>query len=637
MSLRINSSLSLMATRQLDRVNKAIARSIDRLASGSRIATPLDGASEMARGTQLSAQFRAINQAIRNVNDGIGILTTADGAMDTLTSLLQRMRELSIQSANGTLGSNDRTYLSNEFEELVAEFARTINSTNFNGKQLFSGDFDNLNIQLGSSPTDRINLSMERVNSADYFEDGYSFVGNGTFNAGTTINDGISGGYSNHFVLTADLNGDGRDDIIRTDNSGGSLVSVFYSTGQGTFSARQTLAISGNFFSGDVGDINGDGRIDFVMNNSGPHTVVVAINNGGGSFSISGTWAVAGNPNDVKLGDLNGDGSLDFVTGGGSSIGSRTGNGSGLFGNAYSVSVTGGSNQVELGDFDEDGNLDVISLNIGSTSVSIGLGNGDGSFQTITTIGTTGTGPNSMKVDDFNGDGHMDIAVAETTANTIGFFFGNGDGTFASRTTISATGAPVGLGKGDFNGDGAIDLFYGSSTSGFMSVLLNNGSGSFTQATTYTTSNVVDSEVGDFSGDGVDDIVWISNSAPYNANTLIAQSSYVLTDPMKIDTQERAEDMLDRIDDNLDQILSYRAQIGAQISRLTSSESVLSVTRENIAKAKSELMDLDYASEMAEFARLQILQQAGVSVLAQAHISSKLTLELLKNIKEMRP
>lgn len=153
MGLRINTNLfSLNAQRNLSTHTKKLAGSFQRLSTGLRIASASDDAAGLAISERLRAQVRSLDQAKRNANDGISLTQTAEGALDETSSLLVRLRELSIQASNGTVNSTDRDTLNQEFQALVSEIDRIAASTSFNGTQLLSSS-TSITLQIGAGTT----------------------------------------------------------------------------------------------------------------------------------------------------------------------------------------------------------------------------------------------------------------------------------------------------------------------------------------------------------------------------------------------------------------------------------------------------------------------------------------------------
>jgi flagellin len=134
----INTNLaSINAQRSLNGTGAQLARSIERLSSGVRINSARDDAAGLAISDRMNAQVRGMNQAARNANDGVSLLQTADGALSSLSDNLQRVRELAVQAANGTLSSQDRAAVSKEVQQLLQEVDRIGRGTNFNGNLIF--------------------------------------------------------------------------------------------------------------------------------------------------------------------------------------------------------------------------------------------------------------------------------------------------------------------------------------------------------------------------------------------------------------------------------------------------------------------------------------------------------------------
>src|SRR6185436_9330286 len=150
MGFRINTNvISLASQRALTSSSKALGRALERLASGSRINRAGDDAAGLAISEGLGSQVRGVRVAVRNANDALGFLNTAEGALSELTNITQRLRELAIQASNGTLGASDRTYLNAERGQLLSEFDRIATQTNFNGSNLLDGSFSTTDLQVG--------------------------------------------------------------------------------------------------------------------------------------------------------------------------------------------------------------------------------------------------------------------------------------------------------------------------------------------------------------------------------------------------------------------------------------------------------------------------------------------------------
>ncbi len=162
MGLRVNTNVSsLNAQRNLMNTTSALSRSLERLSSGLRITRAADDAAGLAISEGFRADIRSLGQAQRNANDGISLLQVAEGALNESSSTLIRLRELAVQSANGTLGTAERGSLDDEFQALVAEIDRTANVTEFNGARVLNSSGLQVTFQVGINNTanDRITVT----------------------------------------------------------------------------------------------------------------------------------------------------------------------------------------------------------------------------------------------------------------------------------------------------------------------------------------------------------------------------------------------------------------------------------------------------------------------------------------------
>ena len=224
----------------------------------------------------------------------------------------------------------------------------------------------------------------------------------------------------------------------------------------------------------------------------------------------------------TAVGDFNGDGKADLAVANynSASLSVLLGNGDGTFGTAVNYGTGTNPQSVAVGDFNGDGKADLAVTNVESANVSVLLGNGDGTFQTAVNYGT-GSGPETVAVGDFNGDGKADLAVATFTTSNVSILLGNGDGTFQTAVNYRTGSDPWGLAVGDFNGDGKADLVVTNSNSDNVSVLLGNGDGTFQTAVNYGVGAVAFSvAVADFNGDGKADLV-VGNFSGYNVSVLL--------------------------------------------------------------------------------------------------------------------
>lgn len=168
MALTVNTNVpSLNAQRNLNVTQTALGKSLERLSSGYRINRAGDDAAGLAISEGMRAQVRSMNQAVRNANDGVSLVQTAEGALNEVSNILIRMRELATQSATGTVSSDQRGYIDSEFQQLKSEVDRIASASEFNGSKLLDGTSQTYSFQIGAnnSANDVIAVSISAAGS----------------------------------------------------------------------------------------------------------------------------------------------------------------------------------------------------------------------------------------------------------------------------------------------------------------------------------------------------------------------------------------------------------------------------------------------------------------------------------------
>lgn len=167
MALSVNTNLySLNAQRNLGMSQASLGTSMQRLSSGLRVNSAKDDAAGLAIAERMNAQIRGMNVGIRNANDAISLSATAEGVLGKVTDSLQRMRELAVQSANATNGTDDRANLDAEYQQLATEITRVLTDTKFNGQAILGADAGTLTFQVGAGSADTIDIATTDM-SAD--------------------------------------------------------------------------------------------------------------------------------------------------------------------------------------------------------------------------------------------------------------------------------------------------------------------------------------------------------------------------------------------------------------------------------------------------------------------------------------
>lgn len=340
------------------------------------------------------------------------------------------------------------------------------------------------------------------------------------------------GGDGVHAVVIADLNGDGKPDVI-AGNSGG--IAVMLGNGDGTL--QTPVEYSGGagelWWPGGLGvaDLRKIGKLDAVVANSGggnggDDSVGVLLGNGDGTFQPAVLYDSGGSLGIVTmvLADLDGDGKTDIILLDGGSITALLGNGDGTFQPATMILENTGEygwGGIALADLNGDGKLDLAVtmpyFNSGSAYVSVLFGNGDGTFQPPVNYPISGgLYLTSMAIADVNGDKKLDLVIGDLAGNGVNVLLGNGDGTFQPMQNFGSGGVDS-ISVADVNGDGKKDLVItccsgaGNGSSGEVGVLLGNGDGTFQDQVDYGVgAGVIESmaaAVADMNGDGKMDVV----------------------------------------------------------------------------------------------------------------------------------
>jgi hypothetical protein len=289
--------------------------------------------------------------------------------------------------------------------------------------------------------------------------------GDGTFTDGPTA-PATSENANNAAV--ADFNGDGNADVALS-LPDANQIQVLLGNGDGTFAALTPISVA-EPYAVAAADLNGDGKPDLIAEICATQSLVIFLGNGDGTFTQKSTPAAGGCPTSVAVGDFNGDGVPDLAValngpeGMASTVTILIGNGDGTF-TPKPESPEVGDNPLSIvaADFNGDGILDLAVVNsfVDSSqpgTVTILLGKGDGTFTPTAVSPTVGMNPNSIAVGDVNGDGKADLVITNGASKTFSVLLGNGDGTFAAALNAAAGTAAIGVAVADFNGDGLADL-----------------------------------------------------------------------------------------------------------------------------------------------------------------------------------
>lgn len=355
-----------------------------------------------------------------------------------------------------------------------------------------------------------------------------------TFSAATNF----SAGAQPVSVVARDLNGDGKVDLAAsTGFITPGTVAILQGTGTGSFGAATTLTMPGtSAFAVAVGDFNRDGIPDLAVALAGTtsNKVAILLGTGGGAFGAATTYPVGTEPVSIALADFNRDGKTDIVVANqlSNTVSVLLGNGNGTFAAAASHAVNTAPAAVTVADFNRDGNADIATADALQAGVSILLGDGTGGFAPASYV-FVGTGPVSLVAADLDKDGKADLVVAHggviVSTGSVSVLLGNGDGSFgfAASTVVSSSGLRD-VAVADFDGDGNADVAV-TGQANKVWVLPGNGSGGLgTPASFAVGSDPRSIAIADLNGDAKADVV-TANRGSGNVSILLNTSTFVVT------------------------------------------------------------------------------------------------------------
>ncbi len=504
MSMAINSNIgSLNAQRHLHRSGKSLSRAFERLSSGFRINSAADDAAGLAISSRMGAQIRSLNTAIRNTNDGISLVQTAEASMSETSNILERMRELAVQAVNDTNTLTDRLSLQDEIDQLSEEIDRIGNNTEYNTAKLFDGTGGSKTIQVGAQAEQTISVQFHDMRTtalgavATQSSTNAAGVGAAAITAGdlaikTWLDDGTTTSYA------IDVS-DADDDTVSVDAGADNVWDNADDNAQ-----RVASAIA---------------KATAINKTSSKHKVVATVE---ANVQTADTGTIAGG--NLLAGGLN-------------------------------------INNVDIGAVDDiqaNDSSGILQAAINSKSASTGV------------TATVSSGKLVLTAAD-----GRNINVTETAAGEVIVQF--------------HTDCDADAGGAEFYADITLTSNYKFQVSGTETVI------GFANNETVS--------IGDNGGDPLDGI---SVATVADANTAMT-----------------------RIDRAIDQVSQRRGDLGSLQNRFESTVANLQALTENLSAARSRIRDADFAQETAELTRAQIVQEAGVAILAQANASPQLALALL--------
>lgn len=323
-------------------------------------------------------------------------------------------------------------------------------------------------------------------------------------------------------VAVADVNNDGKPDLITANimNGGNSSLTVLTNNGRGAFvySVDYPVGVQSGQPAAFVvsGDVNGDGKPDLISANYLDNTLTVLTNIGDGTFMAASTNVVGANPFTVAMVNVNSRSPVDLVCGnaGENTLTILTNSGAGTF-NVSTTLTVGNTPLVTAVDVNGDGWLDLVTANLSDNTMIVLTNNGHGSFIAAST-NEVGDSPYNVAAANVFGDGRQALICVDSGDNNVIVFTNNGDGTFTATSTNDVGQTPVWVAAGDVNRDGKVDLITANSGDGTLTVLTNNGNGTFTFSETIPTDiGATFVAAADLNLDGAVDLVAVNIGASY--------------------------------------------------------------------------------------------------------------------------
>jgi flagellin len=721
MALTINTNVaSLNAQRNLGASQSNLNTAMQRLSSGLRINSAKDDAAGLAISDRMTSQIRGLTQAARNANDGISLAQTAEGALQESTNLLQRMRELAVQSANDTNSATDRASLQSEVNQLKSELTRIAETTTFNGKNLLDGTLTTAQFQVGANANETIsfgvssakatdlgsnNLTTENetgIESATY--SGYVAAANGATGetaataaaldaetisitdaegttqelvaiAGTetdvatvvdainTADLGVTASGSNSVTLSSFTDLEATDTIVIANAGDPGDVTLTVGTEIGTDGTLTADGIADLEAQGYTVTQNDDGSIDLSIDNADNITVTYNDVSAGtaGQVDVAGSGSGSATLTNGNSADVQG--TLTLSAEEGLTLTSDVTDGTGLFSDAQVDDASGEITTVKSGNADTTGGNAVGEQTLtivgpeGSSTADIEAGatanaiatavNGESattgvSAEAITTAtlsGLSGNGTVSFTLQGSTESSAVEISATVTTndLSALAKAINDKSGTTGITAELSgsndeitltqASGYDIKIGDFEHSDTGSQDISV-QGNEGVATKLIDDGTGQYDSTVvggevTFSASddfNITSDESATATGGSI----FSTDAGEANVSELNSIADVDIT------TVEGAASAIQAIDSAIGQIDTFRGDLGAVQNRFESTIANLQNVSENLTAARSRILDADIAQETSAMTKNNILQQAGVSILAQANQAPQLALSLLQ-------
>ncbi len=569
MALSVNTNVtSQTVQKNLNKAGDALSTSMTRLSSGLKINSAKDDAAGMQIANRLTSQVKGMTVAIANANNGTSIAQTAEGAMQESTNILQRLRELALQSANGDKSDADRASLQQEFTAKTGELTRIAQTTTFGGRNLLDGSFTNQAFQIGADANQTISFGMSDISAT-----------------------GLKGTYSEASV-------DGKALAGLSATAIGSDIGGIKAVKSATPAAAGTAA-------GDKFSIN---NVEITL--KGGTTAALAGADAAAEINKLSDQTGVTAKLDVATGALTLTSKSDILIADSTPAGTLAKLGMGTAGNTAAAAIT---------DATAIGTAGGVRVN----GVEVTWGAGD-TIKTVTDKLAAEAGGGKATFADgrvtlTSGDG-KDIKLANTVSGSLshlGLSAGTSQAKLKDDTSIELNGVEIKFKKGD-----TTDTIVSSINSASTGVTASKNADGTLKLFSNKDITVKDGAA----GSGLT-ALGLTTAA---ANTAKATTVETTVSDLSILTAADSQRTVQALADAISQIDTQRSALGAVQNRFTSTVSNLQSISENSSAALGRVQDTDFASEAAELTKQQTLQQASTAILSQANQLPSAVMKLLQ-------
>ena len=559
--------LSLVAQNFLNQSQSALGTAIERLSSGLRFNSAKDDAAGMAIANRFTANVKGLTQAARNANDGISLAQTTEGAAAEINTHLQRARELAVQAGNSSYSQDQRNSMQDEINQRLSDIDRISEQTDFNGVKVLSAKAEPLTLQVGANDGETISLNLSEISIKTLGLDGFNVNGSGvTQNRTATVTD----------LTAANGTQTGNDWVVQTNHASATADQVFGKLENGNkVTLGAVVPSSATTYTYDAANNN----FSFVDKSASDAASVTALANSlrPPTGTATGTYVHA-----------NGTASTTFEV-------DATG----------AIKVNGSAAYLDAG-----GNMTTNSAS--GTAATLDT------VMTAVSNNTAAAGNSSLSI---GGKTYQNMGGAASAAAHVTFISTSSSDALLAKAKANATANDVTVTLGSGIASATVSFTSGTSTNTYV-----DDKGAFTTTANFQTNYHVDPTSGQATvtgGTGTGDYAPKTGSLAY-----VSASGKLTTDTTSKGTL--TADPMKALDAAFTKLDKMTGELGAVQNRLESTIANLNNVINNLANARSRIQDADYATEVSNMSKAQILQQAGTSVLAQANQVPQTVLSLLR-------